>query len=119
MLKGLCTGRILVPNLTSHTIMALLSRTSLRVNKLKHLTEMVISLNELDNTDNLENGIPSNASFTYYVPDVEDFARFEPKTPQYKELKIDNIVSLTLRITDQNDSIITNGPGVTLVLHIR
>ena len=31
MLKGLYTGKILAPNLTSHTIMALLSRTSLIV----------------------------------------------------------------------------------------
>ena len=29
MLQGLYTGKILAPNLTSHTIMALLSRTSL------------------------------------------------------------------------------------------
>ena len=35
MLKGLYTGRILVPNLTSHTIMALLSRTSLILQKMK------------------------------------------------------------------------------------
>ena len=32
-------------------------------NKLEHVTEMVISLDELDNTDNLENGRPSNDLF--------------------------------------------------------
>ena len=49
---------------------------------------MVISLNELDNTDNLENGIPSNALFMYYVPGVEDFTRFEPKHLNIRNLKL-------------------------------
>ena len=40
-------------------------------------------------------------------------------TPRYKRLKNGEIVSLTLRITDQNNNIITNGPGTTVVLHIR
>ena len=42
-----------------------------------------------------------------------------PKTPQYKKLKNGEIVSLTLRITDQNNNIITDGPGTTVVLHIH
>ena len=49
----------------------------------------------------------------------EDFTHFEPKTPQYKKLKCGNIVSLTLRITDQNNNIITNGPRTTVMLHIQ
>ena len=44
---------------------------------------------------------------------------FEPVTPQYKKLKNGEIVSLTLKITDQADSIITNGLGTTVVLHIQ
>ena len=35
-------------------------------NKLEHITEMVISLDELDNTDNLENRRSSNALFRYH-----------------------------------------------------
>ena len=31
-----------------------------RTNKLKKITKVVISLNELDNSDNLEDGRPSN-----------------------------------------------------------
>ena len=54
-----------------------------------------------------------------YVSGSEDFMRFEPKTPQYKRLKNGEIVSLTLKITDQNGNIITNGPGTTVVFHIR
>ena len=38
----------------------------LRTNKLENVTEMAISLDELDNSDNLEDGRPSNTLFTYY-----------------------------------------------------
>ena len=44
---------------------------------------------------------------------------FEPQMPQYKALKGGQIVSLTLRITDQNNNVITDGPGTTVVLHIH
>ena len=91
----------------------------IKMNKLAKVTNMIFNLDELDNTDNLEDGRPSNTLFTYYMPGSEDFTRFEPKTPQYKKLKNGMIVSLTLRITDQNNNIITNGPGTTVVLHIR
>ena len=39
----------------------------LRTNKFEKITKMVISLNELDNSNNLEDGRPSNTLFTYYV----------------------------------------------------
>ena len=81
--------------------------------------KVVISLNELDNSDNLEDGRPSNISFTYYVTSLEYYMRFEPLNPQYKALKYGEIVSLTLKITDQNNNIITDEPGTTVVLHIR
>ena len=39
----------------------------LRTNKLERITKMkLISLNKLDNSDNLEDGRPSNILFTYY-----------------------------------------------------
>ena len=41
-----------------------------------------------------------------------------PHTPQYKKLKNGEFTSLTLRITDQNNNVITDGPQVTVVLHI-
>ena len=79
---------------------------------------MTINLDELDNTDNLKDGRPSNALFTYYMPAVKDFIHFESHTPQYKKLKNGTIVSLALKITNQNGNIITNGPGTTVVLYI-
>ena len=54
-----------------------------------------------------------------HVTDDKDFTSFEPQTPQYKALKNDMITSLTLKITDQASNIITDGPQVTAVLHIR
>ena len=54
----------------------------LRTSMLDNGTKMTISLNELDNSDNLEDGKPSNTLFTYYVTGHEYFTCFEPRTPQ-------------------------------------
>ena len=91
----------------------------LRTSKLVNGTKITISLNELDNSDNLEDGKPSNTLFTYFVTSPEYFTRFEPQSSRYKKLKNDTITSLTLAITDQNNDILTDGPEVTVVLHIR
>ena len=91
----------------------------LRTNKLKEIMKVVISFNELDNSDNLEDSRPSNTLFTYYVTSLEYYTRFEPHNPRYMKLNYGEIVSLMLKITDQNNNIITNGPGTTVVLHIR
>ena len=80
---------------------------------------MVISLNELDNSNNLEDGRPSNILFTYHVTSSECYMLFKQQTPPYIKLKYVEIVSLTLRITDQNNDIITDGLEKTVVLNIR
>ena len=90
-----------------------------RTNKLVNGTKITISLNELNSSDSLEDGKPSNVLFTYHVASLEYFTHFEPQSPQYKKLMNDTITSLTLAITDQNNDIITDGPEVTVVLHIR
>ena len=81
--------------------------------------KVAITLKELDNSDNLEDGKPNNTLFTYYVTSPEYYTRFEPRNPQHMKLKYGEIVSSTLKITDQNNNIITNGPGTTVVLHIQ
>ena len=91
----------------------------IKTNKLRGITEMIINMNELNNTNNLEDGGPSNTLFTYHVNDDKDFTQFEPNTPQYKKLKNGELTSLTLRIRDQNGNVITDGPQVTVVLHAR
>ena len=42
---------------------------------------VAISLNELDNSDNLEDGRPSNTLFTYYLTSLEYYTHFEPCNP--------------------------------------
>ena len=87
-------------------------------NKLGDVTEMVISLNKLDNSNHLEDGRPSSTLFTYYVINPKDFMNFKPQTPQCKKLKNGEFTSLNLRITDQAGDVIAK-LGTTVVLHIR
>ena len=88
------------------------------MNKLKVIIEIPLNLNELNNSDNLQDGRPSNELLTYHVTSNEDFMYFEPQTPQYRKLKNGEFTSLNLRITDQNNNVITDGLQVTVVLHI-
>ena len=53
----------------------------IKTNKLAKVTNMIFNLDEIDNTDNLEDGRPSNTLFTYYMPGSEDFTCFKPMTP--------------------------------------
>ena len=89
-----------------------------RTNKLVNGTKITVSLNELNNSDNLEDGRPSNTLFTYFVTSPEYFMHFKSQSPQYRKLKNDTITSITLAITDQNNDIITDGLEVTVVFRI-
>ena len=89
-----------------------------KMNKLKGITEITLNLDELNNSVNLKDGRPSNSLLTYYLTDDKDFTRFEPQNPQYKALKNGEFTSLNLRIIDQANNIITDGPQVTVVLHV-
>ena len=110
-LNALVEGKFILTNLESDPQV-------IKTNKLAKVTDMIFNLDELNNSNNLEDGRPSNTLFMYYVHGLVNFMLFQPKIPQYKELKSEKIVSLSLRITDQNNNIITNGPGTTVVLHI-
>ena len=90
-----------------------------KMNKLKGITEITLNLDELNNSVNLKDGRPSNTLFTYHVTDDKDFMHFEPQNTQYKNLKNGEFTSLNLRITDQNNNVITDGPQLTVVLYIR
>ena len=79
-----------------------------KTNKLKGITEITLNLDELNNSDNLKDGRPGNQLFTYHMTSNEDFTCFDPQTPQYKKLKNGEFTSLNLRITDQNNNVITN-----------
>ena len=90
-----------------------------KTNKLKGIIEITLNLDELNNSVNLKEGRPSNELLTYYMTDDKDFTHFEPQNPQYNKLKNGEFASLNLRIMDQNNNVITDGPQVTVVLHIR
>ena len=90
-----------------------------KTNKLKGITEITLNLDELNNSDNLKGGRSSNELLTYYMTDDKDFMHFEPHIPQYKALKNGEFTSLTLRITDQNNNVITDGPQVTSSSYMR
>ena len=51
-------------------------------NKLKGITEITLNLDELDNSNNLKDGRPSNELLTYYMTDDKDFTHFEHDTRQ-------------------------------------
>ena len=87
----------------------------IKTNKLKGITEITLNLDELNNSNNLKDGRPSNKLLTYHVTDDKDFTCFE----QYRKFKNGEFSSLSLIITDQNKNIITDGPQVTVVLHVR
>ena len=52
-----------------------------KTNKLKGIREIILNLDELNNSVNLKDGRPSNSLLTYYVTDDKDFMRFEPQKP--------------------------------------
>ena len=52
-----------------------------KMNKLRGITEMSLDLNELDNSDNLKDGRPSNTLLTYHVTANENFTHFESRNP--------------------------------------
>ena len=53
----------------------------IKKNKSKGITEMILNLDELDNSD-MKIGRPRNALLTYHVTANEDFTSFEPNIPQ-------------------------------------
>ena len=59
----------------------------IKKNKLRGITEMIINLDELNNSDNLKDGRPNNELLTYHLTDDKDFTCFEPQTQQYRKLK--------------------------------
>ena len=63
-----------------------------KTNKLKGITEMIINLDELNNTNNLEDGRPSNSLLTYQVTSNEAFTSFEPRITSTRNLKMKNLL---------------------------
>ena len=54
----------------------------IKTNKLRGITEMVLNLDELDNTVNLEDGRPSNVLYRHHVTDSYRFTQLATYAPQ-------------------------------------
>ena len=77
----------------------------IKTDKLACVTKVVLSMDELDHTDNLEDGRLSNVLLRYHVTGSDEFTSFEPVALQYKRLKNGELASLTLRIMDQKERV--------------
>ena len=63
----------------------------IKKNKLKVIMEMINNLDELNNSDNLKDGHPSNSLLTYHVTDDKDFTCFELKPHNKGNLKTESL----------------------------
>ena len=63
-----------------------------KMNKLKGITKMIINLDEFNNSNNLEDGRPSNSLLTYHVTSNEDFTSFKPQTHNTRNLKMESLL---------------------------
>ena len=90
----------------------------IKSNKLANITALNFQLNELNNTENLLDGRPSNNLMTYHIERYDDVTRVDLAYPRYKKLKNGVFQSLTIKITNQNDEIVTDSLGTSVVLHI-
>ena len=97
LLKGKFIGRELSAFVGRKVITTPLDTNEnlVKMDNLAHVTEVVISLNELDNTDKIEDGNLSDVLLRYHVTANGEFTSFEPVTPQYKRLRNGEFTSLT------------------------
>ena len=63
-----------------------------KTNKLKGITEITLNLNELNNSDNLKDGRPSNELLTYHVSSNEDLCVSNPKPHNIGNLKMESLL---------------------------
>ena len=77
LLKGTFMGRELSASFGGNLIIAPLdtNQNVIKMDKLAGITEMVLSLNKLENTDNLKDGRLCNVLLRYHVTGFEEFLR--------------------------------------------
>ena len=63
-----------------------------KTNKLKGITEITLNLDELNNSDNLKDGRPSNELLTYHMTDDKDVMHSNPKLHNIGNLKMENLL---------------------------
>ena len=90
-----------------------------KINRLSNITEMNFYLDEIDNTDILIDEQLSSLILRYFVNDYTGSTNYLPNNPNYKKLKRGTLDSLTLRVYDQKNKLITNSLGTNILFHIR
>ena len=95
--EGTFTDRELNLSIGRKVIMTLdADENIIKTHKLAGFTVVVVD--ELNSTDNLEDGRLSNVLLRHHVTDSEEFMHLVAITPQYKRLVNGEFASLTLRI---------------------
>ena len=64
----------------------------IKKNKLKGIMEITLNLDELNNSNNLEDGHPSNSLLTYYVTSGGDLHVSNPKPHNIGNLKMESLL---------------------------
>ena len=77
--NGTYTMRELSTFLERKMILTNLDKDSqvIKTEKFTKITNVIFKLDELDNSDNLEDGRPSNTLFTYYMTSYNEFTHFK------------------------------------------
>ena len=88
-LSALVNRKMIITDLNNHPQV-------IKMDKFAKITEMTLNLNELDNTDNLEDGRPSNALFKYHVSSYGEFPSLEPPPPTPLNTRSSKMVGLLL-----------------------
>ena len=63
-----------------------------KMNKLKGITEITLNLDELNNSDNLKDGRPSNELLTYHMTDDKDLRVSSPRPHNIGNLKMESLL---------------------------
>ena len=92
LLEGVFTDRELNASVGRKLIATPLDANDniLKMDKLACVTEVVISLNKLDNTDNLEDRRLSNGLLKYHVTGSQEFISFEQLHPSIRDLRMES-----------------------------
>lgn len=92
---------------------------SLKITKLDDLFKLDFKLDELDNTDNIVNGLLSKSLLIHHAFTNNEVTQIKIDNPQYKKLMRGVFRNLNLRILDEDGILMKNKLGAYIILHIR
>ena len=93
LLEGIFMDRELNMSIGRKVIMLLdVHDHTVKMDNLAGVTEMVLSLDELNNTDNLEDRSLSNILLRHHVTGSGEITCLKPVTPQYNQLRTESLL---------------------------